>query len=373
MKRDLQRVAQRSRAASSLRQAQGAVSLSNHARRKAGATLVCFALLVARPIAAAEKSSCQWEGVGRVVAIGDVHGAYDRFVEILKAAGLVDAELHWSGGATHLVQTGDVLDRGADSRKALDLLRQLQREAPSAGGRVHTLLGNHEAMRMIGDFRFVSPGEYAAFERADSESARVRYMNSPGSAADREQVEKLPLGFLEMRVAFGRDGEYGRWLRQNPATVTINGFVFVHGGISQAFATIGCDGINDRLRKDLTTDLDKTRAAPLATLAGRADGPLWYRGLAQEPDAFAPQVDDILSKLHARAIVIAHTVTSPGQVITRFGGRVIQIDTGMNPAYVSDGKASALEIRGDEVAAIYVDRREVLSVPPRVGSAIGDR
>jgi hypothetical protein len=45
----------------------------------------------------------------------------------------------------------------------------------------------------------------------------------------------------------------------------------------------------------------------------------------------------------------------------------------MNPAYVSDGKASALEIRGDEVAAIYVDRREVLSVPPRVGSAIGNR
>jgi hypothetical protein len=176
-----------------------------------------------------------------------------------------------------------------------------------------------------------------------------------------------------MRVAFGRDGEYGRWLRQNPAMVTINGFVFVHGGISQAFATFGCDAINDRLRKDLANDLEKTRAAPLATLAGRADGPLWYRGLAQEPDAFAPQVDDILSKLHARAIVIAHTVTTPGKVTTRFGGRVIQIDTGMNPAYVSDGKASALEIRGDEVAAIYVDRREVLSVPPRVGSAIGDR
>ena len=341
--------------------------------KRACAILVCLVLLVARPIAAADKSSCEWEGVNRVVAIGDVHGAYDRFVEILKAAGLLDADLHWIGGTAHLVQTGDVLDRGSDSRKALDLLRQLQREAQSAGGRVHPLIGNHEAMRMIGDFRFVSPGEYAAFERADSESARVRYLNSPGSAADREQVEKMPLGFLEMRLAFGRDGEYGRWLRQNPATVTINGFVFVHGGISPAFAATGCEAINERLRKDLINDLDKTRAAPLASLAGRADGPLWYRGLAQEPDAFAPQVDDILSKLHARAIVIAHTVTAPGKVTTRFGNRVILIDTGMNPAYVSDGRASALEIRGDEVAAIYVDRREELSVPPRVGSAIGDR
>src|SRR6188474_3449345 len=235
--------------------------------KRACAILVCLVLLVARPIAAADKSSCEWEGVNRVVAIGDVHGAYDRFVEILKAAGLLDADLHWIGGTAHLVQTGDVLDRGSDSRKALDLLRQLQREAQSAGGRVHPLIGNHEAMRMIGDFRFVSPGEYAAFERADSESARVRYLNSPGSAADREQVEKMPLGFLEMRLAFGRDGDYGRWLRQNPATVTINGFVFVHGGISEAFAATGCEAINDRLRKDLTSDLDKTRAAPLASMA----------------------------------------------------------------------------------------------------------
>jgi hypothetical protein len=198
----------------------------------------------------------------------------------------------------------------------------------------------------------------------------MRYLASPMSAADRDQVENMPLGFLEMRLAFGRDGDYGRWLRQHLATVTINGFVFVHGGISPVFATTTCDVINDRLRRDLTSDLDKTRAAPLASLAGRADGPLWYRGLAQEPDAFAPQVDDIMSKLHARAIVIAHTVTTPGTVTTRFGGRVILMDTGMQPAYVSDGKASALEIRGDEVTAIYVDRREPVSVPPRVGSAI---
>jgi hypothetical protein len=341
--------------------------------RRIAWSLVLIVLLVARPLAAADRSSCEFNGVSRIVAIGDVHGAYDRFVEILKVAGLIDADTHWIGGTAHLVQLGDVLDRGDDSRKALDLLRQLEREAQSAGGRVHALLGNHEAMRMIGDLRFVTNGEYAAFGRADSESVRMRYLESPMSSADRDQVEKLPLGFLEMRLAFGRDGDYGRWLRQHLATVMINGFVFVHGGISPAFATTSCDAINDRLRKDLTGDMDKTRAAPLASLAGRADGPLWYRGLAQEPDAFAPQVEDILVKLRARAIVIAHTVTTPGQLTTRFGGRVIQVDTGMNPAYVSDGRASALDIRGDEVSAIYVDRREVLSVPPRVGSAMGDR
>ena len=331
---------------------------------------IAVLLLVQQPLPAAPRGSCEWQGVERVIAIGDVHGAYDRFVEILRVAGVIDADAHWSGGKTHLVQLGDVIDRGNDSRKALDLLRQLEREAPAAGGQVHPLLGNHEVMRMMGDMRFTAPGEYAAFGRADSESARSAYLNSLRSGPDREQVEKMPLGFLEMRLAFGRDGEYGRWLRQNAVTVTIDGFVFVHGGISQAFAATGCDAINERMRRELTSDLDKTRAAPLASLAGRPDGPLWYRGLAQEPDSFAPQVDDIVSKLHARAIVIAHTVTTAGHATVRFGGRVIEMDTGMNPEYVPDGKASALEIRGGEVTVIYVDGREPVSVPARVASAI---
>jgi Calcineurin-like phosphoesterase len=330
---------------------------------KACAALIIAALVVARPLPAAATSTCEWDGIDRVVAIGDVHGAYDRFVEILRTSGLIDSNAKWIGGAAHLVQLGDVIDRGDDSRKALDLLRRLEREAPAAGGRVHALLGNHEVMRMMGDVRFTTAGEYAAFMRPDSESARSVYLNSVRAGTEREQAEKMPLGFFEMRLAFGRDGEYGRWLRQLPVTVTIDGFAFVHGGISKAFAAAGCDAINDRMRRELTTDLEKTRTTPLTSLAGMADGPLWYRGLALESDAFAPQVDEIVSKLHARAIVVGHTVTDSRRVTSRFGGRVIEMDTGMQPGYVPDGRASALEIRGEDVTAIYVDRREPVNVP----------
>ena len=170
-----------------------------------------------------------------------------------------------------------------------------------------------------------------------------------------------------MRQAFGRDGEYGKWLRQLPVTIKINGIVFVHGGISPAVAPLGCSAINDQVRRELTSDLDKTRTAPLASLAARVDGPLWYRGLAQEPDAFAPQVTDILSKLGARVIVIGHTVSTTGRIGTRFDGRVVQIDTGMQPAYVPNGRASALEIRRGEATAIYVDRREPVAIPKGSG------
>jgi len=325
------------------------------------AALIAFA---SRPVPAA--SPCEWTGIDRVVAIGDVHGAYDRFVEILKVAGIIDNRLRWSAGATHVVQLGDVVDRGDDSRKVLDLARRLEKEAQAARGQFHQLVGNHEAMRMLGDLRYTTAGEYAAFATTNSESLREKYVKTlkPATEDERAQlIQKMPLGFIEMRQAFGHDGEYGRWLRQLPVTVKINGFMFVHGGISPAVAPLGCAAINEQVRTDLTTDLEKTRQAPLETLTARVDGPLWYRGLAQETDEFAPQLDEILSKAQARAIVVAHTVTTTGRVVSRFDGRVIQIDTGMQPAYVQGGRASALEIAHGEITAIYVDRRDPVPLP----------
>lgn len=309
---------------------------------------------------AASSSSCNLTGIERVVAVGDVHGAYDRLVEILAVADVIDSRQRWSGGRTHLVQLGDVVDRGPDSRKVLDLLRRLQDEAPRAGGAVHPLLGNHEAMRMLGDVRYTVPGEYQAFVTPDSAELKQRLFRS--SPADvRDEIMKSPLGLIEMRMAYGRDGEYGKWMRTLDAMVKIDGVAFMHGGVSPAIASRSCDAINDGVRKELTSDIERTRANPQATLTAREDGPLWYRGLAQQPeDTFAPEVDKILAAQHAKAIVVAHTTRQDGRVIIRFGGKVIGIDTGMQPAYVPTGRASALEIQNGEFTAIYTDRKDVL-------------
>ena len=98
-----------------------------------------------------------------MVAFADVHGAYDELVALLRSQGLVDGSLRWSGADTQLVSLGDLLDRGPDSRRVLDLLMRLEGEARTAGGAVHVLLGNHEVMNIVGDLRYVSAGEYAAF------------------------------------------------------------------------------------------------------------------------------------------------------------------------------------------------------------------
>src|SRR5688572_22136123 len=120
-----------------------------HALRSA-VLMATWLLLVTQVSVAAND---RFEGVRRIVAFADVHGAYPELVSVLREAGVVDEALRWQAGETHLVSTGDLVDRGADSRKVLDLLMRLEGEASKAGGAVHVLLGNHEVMNLVGDLR----------------------------------------------------------------------------------------------------------------------------------------------------------------------------------------------------------------------------
>jgi hypothetical protein len=348
---------------------------------KAAAVLAALSLAAAAAAVRAQSQladPCEIRTTERVVAVGDVHGAYDSFVAILRAAGILDTRDRWIGSRAILVQTGDVLDRGPASRRALDLLRRLERDASRAGGRVYAMLGNHEVMRMQDDWRYVSAGEYAAFETPDSRELRerayglmresaVESASRGGPPFDETEfrarfLKEIPLGYVEMRQAFAPTGDYGRWLRDRPAAVRINGVLFVHGGISEGSAALGCAGINAAVRRELTADPPPDLTPDLVSTS--ETGPLWYRGLAQADEAaFGPLLDTILQATGARAIVIGHTVTPAYRVTPRFGGRVIQIDTGMiGGTFVPGGVGSALEMRGDTLRAYYRDRTEAL--PP---------
>jgi hypothetical protein len=184
----------------------------------------------------------------RFVAIGDIHGAYDELVALLKRAKLIDEKLRWIGGRTVLVQTGDYTDRGADVRKVMDLLMRLEREARSAGGQVLTLLGNHEVMNLIGDWRDVTPEICAAFADAKSEVRRqqawadvlrvteenrkLHGANAPPAPTQEEWLANLAPGCLEYREAMAPRGIYGRWLRAKPIAAVVKGTLFMHAGIN---------------------------------------------------------------------------------------------------------------------------------------------
>jgi Calcineurin-like phosphoesterase len=208
----------------------------------------------------------------RIVAVGDVHGAFEPFVDILQKAGLIDAKRQWTGGAAVLVQTGDVFDRGTGVRESLDLLMRLEDEARRAGGRVEALLGNHEVMNLLGDFRDVSPQGYAAFadgrsedrrRRAYDEYARIakRRGKSPTVQSPEEWMAAHPPGFVEYVDALGPRGKYGRWLRSHKPVTTVGDSAFMHAGVqADLAATPGLDEINRTVAREIAA-WDDTRAA----------------------------------------------------------------------------------------------------------------
>lgn len=386
--------------------------------------IIKFALtvsLLAVAIMPARASEWRFEGVERVVAVADVHGANEAMVDAMKAAAVVDDELAWVAGTTHLVIVGDLLDRGPDSRASMDLLMRLETEAEAAGGKVHVLIGNHEAMNLIGDMRYVSSSEYAAFAGEETVEDRERWFAAwsekradPNQNLEGREVvfrQKYPPGFFAHRREFASDGKYGRWLLSKPLVVVINETAFVHGGLSPMVGEIGLEGVNGRLRGDivqyvkqverlyeigvlLPTDafydhpailsrfmpgLDTTSEIMRAVSAVKSlngsdvhsiEGPLWYRGNVHCSELIeADKLTAALERIGANRVVIGHTPTPGRKVLERLDGRVIEIDTGMLNNYYG-GSANALVIDAAGISVVNQDMSETtpLPHPRRVGA-----
>jgi len=361
------------------------------------AVLFWLGAVVWAAFAAAQPAAWEWTGVPRVVAVGDVHGRHHELVLILQGAELVDEELHWTGGADHLVLCGDLIDRGENDRAVLDLVRRLQTEAESAGGRVHALLGNHEVMNLMRDTRYVRAGGFEAFKDDEEASDRRREWNEyrrkySRKIKDQQQIEDAfaeayPPGYFGRERAFSMGGAYGDWLVSRPAVVKINGTLFLHGGLTPEAAALGLNAINESVQEALEDFLkavdilaprvvgpagfrdllslatrsaggsrDTPRAlvtaakrllADLESIGFAPHGPLWYRGnsLANERIERV-RFDAVLESLAARAMVVGHSVTKSGEVTSRFGGRLVRADVGLG--YGRDARAIFFE--GDGVA-----------------------
>jgi len=364
-----------------------------------------LAIAFATPLSGMAGEQWHFNNAERIVAFSDVHGDYDAMVATMQGAGLIDEALDWRGGKTHLVIVGDILDRGPDSRAAMDLLMRLETAAQEAGGQVHVLIGNHEVMNLVGDMRYVHPGEFASFAADESAEERDQWFSAwlkmrqlPGQdlAEARVQFDKAyPAGFFAHRRAFAPDGQYGEWLLEKPMLIVIDGNAFVHGGLPPSVAESGLEGVNGELMNDvriyarqmqllieegvlLPTDPNREHAeivgrinpselpGPIAIEAIAEitrlndalfsyQSPHWYRGHTYcseliEGDRIAAALD----KIGATRVMIGHTPTPTREVTQRLDGRVIQIDTGMNTSYYK-GSGHALVVIGDEVAVLNED------------------
>jgi hypothetical protein len=235
--------------------------------------------------------------------VADTHGEYEIFAAMLIKQHVVDARLHWAFGHGHLVVLGDAFDRGEHHLEILWLIYALEDEAQRTGGGVEFLLGNHEAMTLGGDHRYLNP--------------KYRKVASA-------------LGVPSYSKLFDGASVLGQWLRTRAAVLKINGLLCLHGGISPELVahSFTLQEINVTVRSVMSdgsyvNDVARQRAS---FLFGET-GPLWYRGYfpSESGPAVATDadVDLALRRFGVERILIGHTQVPT--ITPLYGGKVIAV------------------------------------------------
>lgn len=137
--------------------------------------------------------------------IGDIHGHLEQFIALLRARGIIDAQLQWQAGDARLWLLGDFFDRGPDGIGTIELVMRLQSEAQSAGGQVGALLGNHDLL-MLAAWRFGEMGS------STGQTIRENWLQVGGLPSDLERFSQ-------------RDDE---WLAGLPAMALVNDRLLIH-------------------------------------------------------------------------------------------------------------------------------------------------
>jgi hypothetical protein len=355
----------------------------------------------------------------RVVAVGDVHGALTEFVSVLQRTGLLDGKRRWTGGTATLVQIGDIVDRGARVRETLDFVMDLEKQAAKAGGAFVPLLGNHEAMNVMGDLRYVTPEIYRTFATDRSEEIRanafqdyIEFLSAhaghahsllvPADEATRKKwMDQHPLGCFEYRDAMGASGKYGRWLRRLPAIVQIGDGLFVHGGLNPALPFESVAALEARVRAELEgfdelwqalsrakvvwrymtlrealahleeeQKLMQTQAKPAdPVIAGHirqmlgyrqwmvssSDGPLWYRGLTRESEPALAAGLDALLAKFGARYMVVGHTVQAKATVTEWLANRVIAIDTGMLPEEYKGRASALEIKDGRFTVFYGD------------------
>nr|WP_261295365.1 metallophosphoesterase family protein [Sphingomonas hylomeconis] len=152
----------------------------------------------------------------RVYAIGDVHGMADLLVALIDQISADDAAR--GPATTHIVFLGDLVDRGPDTARVLDLLI----EARFGTATLHFVAGNHEEMMLASiDNRNGERDAWLSFggaEALESYGIAAAAIAAGGFALEHAMRTAIPAAHLEFMAGFDD-------------SVRIGDYLFVHAGI----------------------------------------------------------------------------------------------------------------------------------------------
>lgn len=268
----------------------------------------------------------------RIVVIGDVHGDVQRFLHCLISCRVFNEKMEWIAEPrnTVVVQLGDQVDsmhrsvgRETEWEKLCDvemihMTDRLDRIARLGGGRVFSLLGNHEMMNVEGDFSYVS------------EHSR----------------KKLPLG--RRRHMFQPGGAVAHILAKRNVILRIGGHLFVHAGILPHHLAMAPDGIhamNELVRKYLKgVPLTPPETAMFHEVIHGPQSMLWtrlYAEMSANPK-LSEAIDMVLRATNCRHIYAGHNTVPSVSLIA--AGKVFLVDAGLSRAYEPLNKMQCVQI-----------------------------
>lgn len=286
-----------------------------------------------------------------MIAIGDIHGDEGALIACLRMANCIDTDGKWCGGNTHVVQIGDILDRGDEERGCMDRLYDLKQQAAAAGGAVHVLMGNHEVMNIDWDFDYVGLGGFDGWESKEQQHTRPTTLF--GNIFGGLQMGGVPRILKDRAKAFTvGTGFAALALSEAPLAIQIGDTVCVHGGLDLKYFEMGLQRINDEC------------AAWLRGAAERPDwiddeqNPIWNRSFSAPGDrpvtpSNARKLEHVLHACGARRMIVGHTpqISGINSFVTELGYEVWRTDTGMS-RWVKNGPLECLELLADGTSRV---------------------
>jgi hypothetical protein len=312
----------------------------------------------------------------RIIAIGDVHGDMKLVIDCLVISQVIvpvktnvntievklDNKIYkykWIGGKTIVVQIGDQNDScrpqngtcnhikkdPPEDIPIFEFFTELHELAKKEGGGVYSLIGNHELMSVIGDFKYTSNSNIDEFKEYTDPFTKKSYN---GNATENR------------KIAFSNGNQYANLLACTRQSVLIVGdFLFIHAGINRYFLdkfqnVNELEKLNDLVKKWLLNKLSEIDTDPhtLNQLLNDADNsPFWMRVLGQLPPKLS--YDDlqcqellkpVIEAYKIKGMIIGHTPQIDHGINATCGEKLFRVDVGASRAFQDRREPEVLEI-----------------------------
>jgi hypothetical protein len=278
----------------------------------------------------------------RIIVIGDIHGDVERLVKVVKSIGLFSNDLQWIAEPknTVVIQLGDQIDglsRSSDNLsdgwekypdvEVLQLMDRLDAIAQAGGGRVLSLLGNHEIMNTQGIFNYVSSMS----------------MDAVG-------------GFANRAALFSPGNQFAQILSRRNIVASIGPFLFCHGGLLPEHLDAVYNNfitINNCMQKYLRgEELSSDELFVINNIIVNPEtGIVWLRKYVEladhQPDILEHLIDNVCQRTNTMVLFVGHNTME--SIKRTSNGKLYFTDAGFSRAY---------SIHGDYVEVIEIVKNE---------------